>query len=167
MPLKPKIVVLVGMVASGKSTYAQQAARRGAIVVNDDAIVTCLHGGLYGLYSTHLKVLYKSVENHIVGAAVGLGRDVIIDRGVNISIAARRRWIALASAFDVTCDAVVFPNEGALVHAHRRFESDSRGYCIDYWRRTAQSHEARWQEPTIDEGFRHVSTGILDRATMA
>ena len=39
------IYVLVGPIASGKSTYAQKmAVERGALIVNDDSIVTAIQG---------------------------------------------------------------------------------------------------------------------------
>ena len=45
-----KIQVLCGMIASGKSTYANNAARSGTICINDDAIVNMLHANNYDLY---------------------------------------------------------------------------------------------------------------------
>ena len=47
--------LLVGPIASGKSTYSNKAAKEGAIIVNDDAIVTALHGGDHTLYDKALK----------------------------------------------------------------------------------------------------------------
>jgi dephospho-CoA kinase len=38
---KPKIEVLVGMIASGKSTYSRSRAQDGAIIINDDGPVLC------------------------------------------------------------------------------------------------------------------------------
>jgi len=53
-----KIQILVGMIASGKSTYSKHAARLGFIVVNDDAIVNAVHGEDYTLYDKKLKLLW-------------------------------------------------------------------------------------------------------------
>jgi predicted kinase len=151
------VSVLVGMIASGKSTFAAQKARQGAICLNDDAIVNLLHGGDYTLYDEGLKALYKSVENHVLAVGLALGRDVVVDRGLSISRAARARWVALARALDVPCEVVVFQNEGPAVHAERRFRSDARGHPLSYWQRVAASHQARWEEPTLTEGFDAIS----------
>jgi predicted kinase len=150
--------VLVGMIASGKSTYAREAARRqGAVIVNDDAIVQAVHGGDYSLYDKALKPLYKSVENHIAAVAVALGRDVVVDRGTNVSSAARRRWLGLASSLDCWAEAVVFGNAGPATHAGRRCEDDPRGHDYDYWLRVATAHDARWEPPVASEGWGVVS----------
>lgn len=148
-----KIQVLIGHVASGKSTYCKKAARKGYIILNDDEIVTLLHGGDYTLYSHHLKPLYKSIECHILATALAMNRVVVVDRGLNISTQGRQRWIALAKSFDVPVEALVFANEGPEIHAKRRFNHDSRGHSLEYWMDVAKAHQARYSIPTEAEGF--------------
>ena len=151
-----KLQVLVGMIASGKSTYAKHAARRGVICLNDDAVVNLLHADDYTLYDKGLKLLYKTVENHIIGTALAMRRTVIVDRGLNVSVWGRRRWLALAKSFDVPCEALVFKNEGPHVHARRRADSDSRGHDLAYWLDVAQAHHDSYSTPTKAEGFDNI-----------
>lgn len=148
-----KIQVLCGMIASGKSTYARQAAKKGVICLNDDAIVNMLHADDYTLYDPALKILYKSVENHVIGTVLSMQKIVMVDRGLNVSIRGRKRWIALANSFDVPVEVIVFDNEGPDVHAKRRTQSDSRGHDFAYWKMVATRHNSDYQEPTLDEGF--------------
>src|SRR6516162_2712793 len=151
-----KLQVLVGMIASGKSTYARNAARQGVICLNDDAIVNLLHADDYTLYDKGLKVLYKTVENHIIGTALAMRRTVMVDRGLNVSVAGRRRWLALAKSFDVRCEALLFKNEGPVVHAQRRADSDARGHDLAYWLEVAEAHHDSYAPPTLEEGFDRV-----------
>lgn len=148
-----KLQVLVGMVASGKSSYCRNAAREGVICMNDDAIVNMLHSDDYTLYSEQLKVLYKSIENHVVSTAIAMNRMVIVDRGLSMSVRGRSRWVALARSFDIPCEAIIFQNEGPLVHARRRADVDARGHDYDYWLKVANRHHSEWTEPTMAEGF--------------
>jgi predicted kinase len=154
--MTPKIYVLVGMVASGKSTYCSNAAKHGQIILNDDAIVEMLHADDYTLYDKKLKILYKSIENNIISLGLCMGRTVVIDRGLNVSKQARQRWIALARSFDVPCEAVVFPLDAPEVHAKRRFESSNRGHSFDYWLNVARTHRSAYATPTAAEGFDNV-----------
>jgi predicted kinase len=161
-----KMQVLVGMIASGKSSYARNAARCGALVVNDDAIVNLVHGGEYTLYDQNLKVLYKSIESHIVNMASALNRKVLVDRGLNVSVKARQRWVSLARSLDMSCVAMVFENEGPEVHAKRRTDHDARGLAYEYWLKVASLHHAAWEVPTQEEGFDavdHVSFDMVSR----
>jgi predicted kinase len=154
------VQILVGPVASGKSTYSRNAAQRGMVIVNDDAIVMAIHAGHYQLYDQSAKPLYKAVENTILQTAVALGRSVVVDRGTNNRPDSRRRWIGLAHSLDLPVVAVVFPDEGPEVHARRRFESDGRGASYEEWLKVAQ-HHADVGEPVnfySDEGFDEVVT---------
>ncbi len=158
LSLRPEVHVLCGPIASGKSTYARRAAAKGFVVINDDAIVEAVHGGNYQLYDDKLKPLYKSVENHILQAALMANRPVIVDRGLNCSDHSRQRWVGLAKAFDAVPVAVLFQDEGPEVHAARRHVSDGRGHSYGYWLRVAKAHRDRWVTPTVTEGFAEVRT---------
>src|SRR5690554_6035008 len=89
-----KIEVLVGMIASGKSTYALQRAREGAIIYNNDAVVEAVHGGDYKLYDERLKGLYDAVQMSIMYSAIKYGRDLVIDK-TNLNRIKRQRYVHL------------------------------------------------------------------------
>ena len=141
-----RLELLVGPIASGKSTYCRQAAADGKIILNDDAIVTALHGGDYRLYSELLKPLYKAVENQIVMGALMMGKTVVVDRP-NHSKQMRKRYIALAHSFDCEVDVVMFKREKPEIHALRRFNSDSRGHSMEYWIKVAKYHDSLYEPP--------------------
>ncbi len=144
-----KIELLCGPIASGKSTYCREAGNEGAIILNDDSIVTAIHGGDYRLYQKSLKPLYKIIENTIVGTALAMGLRVVVDRP-NHSMGMRRRFIALGHSFDVPVHLVVFKRDTPEVHGLRRFNSDARGHTIDYWINVAQYHESIYEPPNKD-----------------
>lgn len=152
-----KLQVLIGNIASGKSTYCKNAARSGIICLNDDAIVNMLHGNEYTLYDPKLKILYKSVENNIIETALSLQKIVLIDRGLNVSLHGRKRWIALAQSFDMPIEAIVFKLEEPEIHAHRRFDSDARGLDFLHWKKVAEKFSAEYVEPKLEEGFDKVN----------
>jgi len=150
------IEVLVGMIASGKSTWAKKRANEGWIVLNDDAIVNAVHANQYTLYNKPLKPLYKSIEDHILHTAIALGRNVVVDRGVDISISSRKRWLSIGHSLDCPVWAIVFEKFPDEVHAERRARSDARGHSLEYWRGVAKAHGARYEVPTREEGFDYI-----------
>lgn len=160
-----KIQILVGMIASGKSTYAKNAAKHGYLVMCDDAVVTMLYGGDYTLYKKDDKIIHKSIENCIVSCCLLANKKIIIDRGLNISKKSRKRWIVLANSFDVSVDVVVFNNEGPEIHAERRFKSDHRGYNLNYWFEVANKHYNSWDDPSKDEGIGMINKISWDELT--
>ena len=150
----PVLEILVGPIASGKSTYCRQKAKEGYIIVNDDAIITFLHGGEYKLYNEDLKPLYKIVENTIITTALAMKINVVIDRP-NHSRVMRRRYISLAKSLDISVIIIMMRREASEVHAKRRM-TDSRGYTYEYWLKTIKEHELLYDEPKYTEGFDNV-----------
>jgi len=148
---RPTVELLIGPIASGKSTYSKRRATEGAIIVNDDAIVMALHADQYNLYNINLKPLYKAIENSILQMAIMLGKDVIIDRP-NYSKAMRSRYISIARSLDAAIKFTVFPAATPEEHARRRTHSDSRGYGIEYWVKVCKHHMSLYETPVLSEG---------------
>ena len=149
--MNPKLEILIGTIASGKSTYCTKRAEQGAIIVNDDAIVTALHGGNYKLYNKNLKPLYKAVELSIMMHSLIGGLDVVIDRP-NLTRASRAKYLAPAVAMEFQVGFVVFPFKEPKVHAIRRCTDNTRGYDFAYWRRVAEHQIGQYEPPEVDEG---------------
>lgn len=147
--------ILVGPIASGKSTYSRTRAEQGAVIVNDDAIVQAVHAGDYSLYDKSLKPVYKAVENQILQTALTLGRTVVVDRP-NCSRAMRRRFIGIAKSLGAHVTAIEFPREHPKVHAERRYESDSRGLVLNHWMGVSYAQDVMFSCNTLSkdlEGF--------------
>ena len=147
------IEILVGNIASGKSTYCSVKAREGFLIVNDDSIVNAIHGNHYDLYDKNLKPLYKGIENQLVVMGITLGKNIIIDRGLNLIPATRRRFIGLGHSLDTEVHAVIFDFESPEVHALRRNKCDTRGYDYNYWLEVATYMHNKYTPPTEEEGF--------------
>ena len=147
----PVVEILVGQIASGKSTYALSKARSGVIIINDDAIVNALHCNEYHLYEKELKPLYKAIENTVLQTAIALRRNVLIDRP-NYSRAMRRRYISIAKSLDATVLIVCLPRITNEESAKRRVAADGRGYTYDYWLKAIEYHESLFEKPDDSEG---------------
>jgi len=152
------IEVLIGMISSGKSTWAKKRADEGWVVLNDDAIVNLVHGGSYFLYDKALKPLYKSIENHILVTSIAMGKNVVVDRALDLRKESRQRWIALAKSLDVEIRAKIFKIDDPEVHARRRFEANPRGLTYGHWLEAARRHYANYDPPTLEEGFDHIES---------
>ncbi len=159
--------ILVGMIGSGKSTYAGGRADAGALVIAHDDLAAMLHA--YYRYELGLRECYRTMEESLAWAALNAGRDVVIDR-THLTRESRTRWVRWASdTYDSlnTYDgkgphtavvAVVFPIVSAELHATRRFEHDHRGRSIEEWLAVARHHHAQaLAEPlSADEGFAEI-----------
>jgi len=155
-----KLILLVGPIASGKSTFAKNmcaCVKHEVLIVNDDAIVECVHGGDYGQYTKELKPLYKMIENTIVQMGLAAGKTVIIDRP-NHSALSRKRFIGLAKSLDAHVQAVIFPRETPEIQASKRFASGNRGKSLAHWIKAAKRHEEDYDIVCFGEGINEITS---------
>lgn len=160
----PTVEVLVGMIASGKSTYARERADRGAVVISHDDLTAMLHACYR--YEQEKREFYRRCEESIAWNALAYGVDAVIDR-THLTRESRVRWIRWAKGYDSanTFDghgpttrvvAVVFQARSAPEHALRRAEGDHRGRSYSDWLSVARHHEEQAGKEPIDwraEGF--------------
>jgi predicted kinase len=150
---RPKIELLVGPIASGKSTYARKRAREGALVISHDDLTEMLHGEYR--YEQTLKPVYRAMMRDIARQGLVARRDVIVDR-THLTHESRAFWIDLArNEWDVPIVAVAFKNEGPHRHAERRYLTDPRGRDHGEWVKVACHHDDQVVAEPIDiaEGF--------------
>lgn len=158
-----RLEVLVGMIASGKSTYARRRADEGAMVVCHDDLTEMLHARYR--YEPENREFYRRIEEAVAYQALLDGKDVVIDR-THLTRESRRRWIewigCRVAIRDVSIVAVTFPIEPAYSHAMRRYNHDPRGRRFDEWLRVALHHEEQaMAEPlSADEGFAEIIDAI-------
>ena len=93
------LVVLVGVPASGKSTWARRNAR-GAVVIGQDELIDAITpGGFDHAY----RPVYAAAEDAVARAGLRGRHTVIVDR-TNRTRAHRKRWLDLAR--EAGCPAV-------------------------------------------------------------
>lgn len=149
------IELLVGMIASGKTTYARERAKQGALVVSHDDLTQMLHGEYR--YEPKLKPCYRAMMVQLVHNAIVAGRDAVIDR-THLTRESRSFWLDIAWHSKTPIIAVVFPILMPEVHARRRFEADARGRPYEEWLAVAEHHAAQAHAEALspNEGFREI-----------
>lgn len=135
-----KLILLYGNIASGKSTLSRDLAKAGCVVVNNDSVVTMLHGGMYELYDEKLKPLYKGIEKFIIEEALKEGIDVVIDRTL-AKRKTREAFISLGKKYNAEIMLLETGWGDPAVHAERRFNSDSRGLTYETWLGVAETKD--------------------------
>jgi predicted kinase len=158
-----EIILLVGNIASGKSTLVRRYAAKGYLIINDDSLVSAIHGGCNKTYDKKLKPLYKAIEECIFSHGAALGKSIVIDRP-NMSIATRSRYIGMARSRDMSVSVIVMPMQDALIHAKRRYNNDCRGLPLTDWDKAAIRLANSYEAPSLKEGIDQISylSGIDD-----
>jgi predicted kinase len=145
-----KVEVLIGMIASGKTTYARKRADEGALVVCHDELTQMLHGGRYK-YEHGLRHTYRRMEEELVKECIITQRDVVVDR-THLTFVSRRRWVDWVTTWPQPSKlvAVTFEVETPRTHAERRMASDPRGRPFEEWLTVATHHYDQFLAEPLD-----------------
>jgi len=151
----PKVTLLVGVPASGKSTYVDNTIYNNpdanSWVVSTDIIIQeiCdIHGityneGFADLIKFAEKIFFSDIEK-----AIDRKIDVVIDR-TNLTVKGRRKFINMFKPAGYEIEAIVFPipeqNEW-----ERRLTSRPGKTIPDH---VIQGMVSSYTRPTIEEGF--------------
>lgn len=146
-----KMYVLVGMVASGKSTFCKTMADRGAIIINDDAVQFILHGGKQR-FDVTLEAAYNSAQEQLAETFLNYERDVVID-STNSTRHNRDRWTTVGHNAGAEVIAVRFPIVAPYIHASRRYTADSRGVPLHVWEAVCERHYGNFLREPLDDSI--------------
>ncbi|HEY3443799.1 MAG TPA: AAA family ATPase [Paludibaculum sp.] len=141
-----RLVVLVGLPASGKSTWIQQ---QGVFALSSDEVREMLSGDVTDQSMNRL--VFQTLRQ-LAEARVRAGADVTYIDSTALTPWERRCWVRFAELHDCTVEAVFF--DVPLEECKRRNAARDRVVPEQVMDRMA----ARLVAPSLDEGFTRVST---------
>ena len=140
-----KIIVLIGIPGSGKSTYANSfKEKKGYIIFSSDEYRKILLGNEEDQSSN--KFIFEKLREDVSTLASNYDGDIIID-STNISKRNRKCWIDIANKYNFKCVAVYF--NVRIDECLRRISNRERKVPSHVLYRMNKNFEY----PTYEEGF--------------
>lgn len=143
-----KAYVLIGNIASGKSTWAKA---KGLPVVSRDAIRYELGNGEY-LFNRKVEEFITIICNIYISSFLLLEKDVVID-GTNMTVESRTGVIMLLKSQGCEVIAVVFPDRGCADHVRDRMADNHGDTSKEKWETIFWNFKLKYQSPKEEEGF--------------
>ena len=143
---KPRLIIMVGISASGKSTIAKQLAEKeNAIIISSDAIRAELCDGNISDQSKNeevFKLYHKRIRENLLA-----GNNVICD-ATNITLKSRKAIFDAINGID--CEKIGYVVVKRIVKCMKDNRNDDRVTVPDY---VIEKQIRKFQVPFIEEGF--------------
>lgn len=146
-----RLIVLVGNIGSGKSTYCKELVQQGFYIVSRDAIRYMINAGDY-LFDRNKEDAVHRITMKSLYALMSLYVDVVIDE-TNVSRKMRKHYIELGQEFCYDIEAHIMPSLNRHDSINRRLGSNHGSYDYKDWGEVWDRFNSRYVEPTQEEGF--------------
>ncbi len=143
------IIILVGNIGSGKTTYCNTLTNY--VVISRDALRYMIGNGKY-IFDVNLESAIHQSEKYIVEEFMKTGRDIVIDE-VGMSRKLRKPYIKLASKYQYKVTAIIMPKLTMQESVKRRLSSPHGDFGEEVWNSVWQRFNSIYQKPAILEGF--------------
>ena len=150
---KTELIIFTGNIGCGKSFLASKYAKKGFVIVNNDAITTMIQGGEYGLYDPAKKEIYRHVEGMAIVKSLALGFSVVVDR-TNMKVSDRERYIDIGKLASIPIRSFDW-GPGTDKTLSRRL-LNPHGISAKRWTDVFDSMRKSYEAPSTDEGFNSV-----------
>ena len=145
-----KVSILVGNIASGKSTWTDQYPN--AFILSKDKLRYDYGGGEY-VFNPYLEEIIDSVIKLSYDAVLYQQNQHIIIDETNMTKNTRAFYITLAKKYGYVVEIVVFPDLGEDGHVKRRLRNNHGNINEETWRMVYKEKKARYEPPSFTEGF--------------
>jgi predicted kinase len=128
---RPRLVILVGNIGSGKTTLAKAYAKKGYAIVSRDDMRSMLNGGRYG-FKLQFEPAVHAGSRAVLQGLLGRGLNVVLDE-TNVSVIVRRPTIKMAKAYGYKVIGHATTYYSREICLDRRMESGRDSYSRKKW----------------------------------
>lgn len=155
-----EIVILIGNIGTGKSTYTKKLCLMGYYAISRDAIRYMVGGGNYRFEPDYEPIIFKS-EIDIVENYMKCGLPIAVDE-VGISKSKRAIYINLAKVYGYKVKVIVMPKLN-LTKTLKRKKVVTHGQDAEVWATVYKRFNSEYEKPQKTEGIDEIEYKWIDR----
>lgn len=148
---KKHLIILIGNIGSGKSTYCKKYQEQGYIVIARDQLRYGIGNGKYVFNYKYEPVIW-STELYMFRKFIELEENIVVDE-VGMSKNMRQRYIPYAKENGYTITALELPRLSMGESVTRRMINPHGQPNVELWKQVWTKFEAIYEPPTKEEGF--------------
>ena len=149
--------MLIGNVATGKSTTASKLYRKGFYIISLDGFRRMLGGGDY-VYDRLIEHVLGISEHYLVENLMNLKINIVIDDAKLVNSEFRKSFISLAKKYGYIIECIVMPSIPMKTAVDRRLKNNySDKFDRKLWESVYQKFELMTEKPLKSEGINKIS----------
>ena len=150
---KPRLIILIGNIGSGKSTTSREYAKEGFRIVCRDDMRTMLAGGGNGyVFEPPLERAIHRASRVMLENMMLDQIDILVDE-TNMTRRGRKEIIDLGKMFGYAITGIVMPELSKAQSIANRAKDNLRGNGLYIWSQIWQKFHNMYDKPELDEGF--------------
>ena len=147
-----ELIILVGNIGSGKSTFTKKVQEnRQYVVISRDSLRYGIGGGNY-VFNLEYESIIWDTELFLFRSFVRQEVPIIIDE-VGVTKEMRKRYINFAKLHGYFIQAVILPRISMEECVDRRMNDPHGQYDRKLWEKLWSKFNSMYEEPTLAEGF--------------
>jgi predicted kinase len=154
------IFIMVGNIASGKSTHLEEvkATDPNIVIISKDDIRKMFAKSINKdyIWNEDLEEIINIITIGTFGGYCHIGTQNIYIDETNMTKRDREVFINIARDCDYKITVVIFPDLGEDIHVERRLSNNHGDMSEETWRRVYREKKDKYEEPTYDEGFDYI-----------
>lgn len=149
--MNKNLIILIGNIGSGKSTYAKRYQKLGYIVIARDQLRYAIGGGNYIFNKFYEPIIWRT-ELDFYKRFIDIRRNIIVDE-VGINKKMRKRYIRYAKKRGYKITAIEMPKFCMGEAVNRRMINPHGQYDYKLWCQVWANFDGLYEEPSRKEGF--------------
>ena len=145
------LIVLVGNIGSGKSTYSKQYQEQGYIVVARDQLRYAIGNGTYVFNMKYEPIIWRA-EIRMFREFVEMGVNIIVDE-VGLSKDHRKRYIPWAKKHNYKVTVIEMPKLSMKESVERRMNNPHGQPDRNLWEQIWTKFDTYYESPSFSEGI--------------
>lgn len=151
MKKKRELILLVGNIGTGKTTYAKKYQKRGYVVIARDGLRYTIGGGNY-IFNTFYEPVIWRTELDMFKRFASLGVNIIVDE-VGLSKKIRERYICYALPCGYKITIIVMPKISMVESVVNRMKNPHHQPDPNLWEEVWNKFDKMYEEPSKKEGI--------------
>jgi len=148
------LILLMGNIGSGKSTYSKKYQKKGYIILSRDNLRYAIGGGKY-IFNVDYEPIIKKTDLYMFKKFVESEVNIVLDE-TNVNKEMRKKYIPYAKKRGYRITVIELPRFCKEESVKRRMKKSHGKFPKYIWEKVWTNFDKLYERPSLAEGINHI-----------